>query len=163
MLWEDQRVASSEIRFDYQQHSDRDVREIVPRIDGTPLTDMIDRFETDAGMQPAGNAYGGLIPQFFRFGPMVDHFHGRSTDAMGPKTPVLGCECGEWGCWPLMSSITVTAELVTWDSFEQPHRKTRDYAAFGPFRFDRRQYDDALQTLCAAIASAAGDANKENG
>jgi hypothetical protein len=163
MFWEDQGVASNEIRFDYQQHGDRDVLEIIPRIDGAPLTDLIDRFETDAGMQPAGNAYGGLIPRFFRFGPMEDHFHGRSTSAMGPKTPVLGCECGEWGCWPLMSRITVTAELVTWDSFEQPHRKARDYTAFGPFRFDRHLYDDALQTLSAAIGSAAGNANKEDG
>src|SRR4051812_46116737 len=60
----------------------------------------------------------------------------------GAKTPVLGCECGEWGCWPLMARIAMTAELVIWDSFEQPHRKTRDYTAFGPFRFDRNQYDD---------------------
>lgn len=30
-------------------------------------------------MQPAGNAYGGLIPQYFRFGPMEAHFHGHSA------------------------------------------------------------------------------------
>lgn len=103
-------------------------------------------------MQPARDAYGGLIPQSFRFGPMRDHFYGHSTDAMGPKTPVLGCECGEWGCWPLMAHIIVTADSVTWDSIEQPHRKTRDYTAFGPFRFDRRQYDDALQALNTTTA-----------
>ncbi|WP_234392319.1 hypothetical protein [Streptomyces sp. WM6378] len=114
---------------------------------------MIDQFETDAGMQPAGDAYGGLIPQFFRFGPMEGHFHGRSTGAMGPKTPVLGCGCGEWGCWPLMASIIVTPGHVTWDSFEQPHRKTRDYSGFGPFRFDRHQYDDAVKALSAAVSS----------
>ena len=89
-------------------------------------------------MRPAGGAYGGLIPQFFRFGPMEDHFHGRSTDAMGPKTPVLGCECGEWGCWPLMARITATAELVTWDCFEQRHRISRDYTVSGPFLVPRR-------------------------
>ncbi len=104
-------------------------------------------------MQPAGDAYGGLIPQYFGFGPMEDHFHGRSTDAMGPRTPVLGCECGEWGCWPLMAQITVTPDGVTWDSFEQPHRKTRDYTAFGPFQFDRRQYDGALRVLNTATVS----------
>jgi hypothetical protein len=96
---------------------------------------------------------GGLIPEFFRFGPMQDHFLGRSTNAMGPKTPVLGCECGEWGCWPLMARITATADCVTWDAFEQPHRKARDYVAFGPFQFDRHQYDDALQALSAVIGS----------
>jgi hypothetical protein len=79
---------------------------------------LIDRFESGAGTQPAGDAYGG----FFRFGLMEEHFHGRSTDAMEPKTPVLGCECGEWGCWPLMARITATTDLVIWDCFEQQHR-----------------------------------------
>ncbi|MEU0647840.1 hypothetical protein [Streptomyces umbrinus] len=106
-----------------------------------------------AGMQPAGDAYGGLIPEFFHFGPIRDHFLGRSTNAMGPKTPVLGCECGEWGCWPLMVCITATADRVTWDAFEQPHRTTRDYTAFGPFHFGRHQYDDTLRTLSATIGS----------
>jgi hypothetical protein len=40
----------------------------------------------------------------------------------------------EWGCWPLLARIAVTDELVTWDSFEQPHRKERDCTVFGPFR-----------------------------
>ncbi|MFE8950130.1 hypothetical protein [Streptomyces sp. NPDC007856] len=42
---------------------------------------------------------------------------------------------------------------MIWDSFEQPHRKTREYTAFGPFQFDRHQYDDALRVLNAAIVS----------
>ncbi|MFQ6200060.1 hypothetical protein ACLMMR_38540, partial [Streptomyces sp. NPDC000405] len=46
-----------------------------------------------------------------------------------------------------MARITSTADFVTWDAFEQPHRKTRDYAAFGPFQVDRHQYDDALRAL----------------
>ncbi|MET9615687.1 hypothetical protein [Kitasatospora indigofera] len=57
-----------------RRHADRGVLEVVLCIDGTPLTDLIDHFETDAGMQPAGDAYGGLIPRFFRFGPMDDEF-----------------------------------------------------------------------------------------
>jgi hypothetical protein len=146
-------VASNEIQFDRQHRDDLGVLEVVPRIDGVPLTELIDRFEADAGMQPAGDAYGGLIPQFYRFGPMEDHFHGRSTNSMGPKTPLLGCECGEWGCWPLMAHITVTTGLVIWDSFEQPHRTTRDYTGFGPFQFDRHQYDEALRDLSTAISS----------
>ncbi|MET9296455.1 hypothetical protein [Streptomyces sp. NPDC003077] len=145
-------MASNEIRFDCQRRDGYDnAHEVIPCVDGKALTDLIDKFETEAGMQPAGDAYGGLIPEFFRFGPMTDHFHGRSTKAMGPKTPVLGCECGEWGCWPLTARITVTEDLVIWDSFEQPHRPQRDYMAFGPFQFDRNQYDDALQALSAEM------------
>ncbi|WP_369253890.1 hypothetical protein [Streptomyces sp. R35] len=146
-------MTSNEIRFDCQHRGDGGPLVIVPHIGGAPLTELIDRFEMDAGMQPAGDAYGGLIPEFFRFGPMEDHFHGQSTNAMGPKTPVLGCECGEWGCWPLMARIIVTPDHVTWDSFEQPHRRTRDYSGFGPFHFDRHQYDDAVKALSAAVSS----------
>ncbi|WP_432180886.1 hypothetical protein [Streptomyces sp. NBC_00063] len=145
-------MTSNEIRFECQRRGDGGALVIVPRIDGAPLTELIDGFEIATGMQPAGDAYGGLIPEFFRFGPMLDHFFGQSTNAMGPKTPVLGCECGEWGCWPLMVRITTTADLVTWDAFEQPHRTTCDYTAFGPFHFDRRQYDDALRALSATIS-----------
>jgi hypothetical protein len=152
--WDDEVVAGNEIRFDCEQRDDLGVLEVVPRIDGIALAELIDRFEAEAGMQPAGGAYGGLIPQFFRFGPMGDHFHGRSAEAMGPKTPVLGCACGEWGCWPLMARITVTADLVVWDSFEQPHRTARNYTAFGPFQFDCRQYDDAVRALTETISSA---------
>ncbi|NUS53904.1 MAG: hypothetical protein HOV66_03440 [Streptomycetaceae bacterium] len=146
-------MATNEIEFDcrQKQRGDGSVLVIVPRVDGALLTELIDRFEIAAGMQPAGNAYGGLIPEFYRFGPMEDHFSGMSTGAMGPGTPLLGCECGEWGCWPLMARITMTADLVVWDSFGQPHRKTRDYTAFGPFRFGRRQYDAALSALATAV------------
>jgi hypothetical protein len=85
---------------------------------------------------------------------MGDHFPGRSAGAMGPKTPVTGCACGNWGCWPLMTRITVTADLVIWDFFEHPHRAKRNYVAFGPFQFGRRHYDNALQALSEAIGSA---------
>lgn len=56
-----------------------------------------------------------------------------------------------------MARITTTADLVTWDAFEQPHRKTRDYMSFGPFQFDRHQYDDALRTLSTVIGFEAND------
>ncbi|MFD5326900.1 hypothetical protein [Streptomyces sp. NPDC127092] len=146
-------MTSNVIRFDCRPRGDGGPLVVVPYIDGVPLTALIDTFEIAAEMQPAGDVYGGLIPEFFRFGPMKEHFFGRSTNAMGPKTPVLGCECGEWGCWPLMADITTTADFVVWDAFEQPHRQTREYTAFGPFQFDRGQYDAALLALTAAIAS----------
>ncbi|MEV6021410.1 MULTISPECIES: hypothetical protein [unclassified Streptomyces] len=145
-------MSAQEIRFDCGRHADRGVLEVVPCVDGVPLTSLIDQFETGARMRPAGGAYGGLLPQFFRFGRLEDHFHGRPTGEMGPKTPVLGCACGDCGCWPLMAGITVTSAHVVWDSFEQPHRTARDYSGFGPFRFDRRQYDHAVQLLGTAIS-----------
>lgn len=79
-------MPSREIQFDCRIRAGRDVLEVLPRVDGVPLTELIDRFETDARMHPAGDAYGGLIPQFFRFGPMEGHFHGRSTNATATTT-----------------------------------------------------------------------------
>jgi hypothetical protein len=84
---------------------------------------------------------------------MTNHFLGRSTDVSGPGTPVLGCRCGDWGCWPLLTRVSATEALVVWDSFQQPWRKTRDYSAFGPFTFDRHHYDDALRELTTALDS----------
>ncbi|MFC9473192.1 hypothetical protein ACFTS5_13520 [Nocardia sp. NPDC056952] len=43
------------------------------------------------------------------------------------------------------------ADLI--DTFEISDRTTRDCAAFGPFLFDRNQYDKAVQDLDAAIAA----------
>ncbi|MGW7661186.1 hypothetical protein [Streptomyces sp. NPDC054756] len=145
------------IRFDCRRRGDGGPLVVVPHIDGTPLTELIDGFELAGGMKPAGDAYGGLIPEFFRFGPMEEHFLGRSTSASGAKTPVLACECGEWGCWPLLARMTPAADLVVWDAFEQPHRPSRDYEAFGPFRFARASYEDALRTLSAALDAGADD------
>ncbi|MEV0331757.1 hypothetical protein [Nocardia sp. NPDC050717] len=123
----------------------------MPRIDTIPLTDLIDTFEICAGMEPAGDAYGGLVPQFFRFGSAMDHFQG-SSFRLRQRTPVLACSCGELGCWPLLTRITRTGDLVVWDQFEQPHRPMRDYTTFGPFLFDRNRYDEAVEALEDAIA-----------
>ncbi|MGW4118101.1 hypothetical protein [Nocardia sp. NPDC004711] len=117
------------------------------------MTDLIDSFEISASMQPAGGVYGGLVPRFVRFGRAMDHFHGSSPLTTGQKTPVLVCSCGELGCWALLTRVTLTGNLVVWDCFEQPYRTTRDYTAFGPFLFDRDQYDKAVQTLSAEIAA----------
>ncbi|MFD3704372.1 hypothetical protein ACFWUP_14625 [Nocardia sp. NPDC058658] len=141
-------TATSEIEFDYRPWPGRiDVHRIVPRIDTIPLTDLIDTFEICADMQPAGDAYGGLVPEFVRFESATDHFHGFSRLTRRKKTPVLACSCGEMDCWPLLTRITLTGDLVVWDCFEQPYRPTRDYTGFGPFLFDRNQYDNAVRDL----------------
>src|SRR5690606_38340498 len=35
---------------------------------------------------------------------------------------LLGCECGEVGCWPLNAQVFHDGGLVTWRGFAQPFR-----------------------------------------
>ncbi len=71
----------------------------------------------------------------------------------GSETQVLGCECGEPGCWPLVCRILVHEATVEWSGFRQPHRSggknsaAWSHAGLGPFRFDRRSYEKAVRDL----------------
>ena len=126
-----------------------DTVEVVPVVDATRLTDLIHNFERETRMERRAVSYGGLIPAFFKFGPARVHFTASQGAFVRPpgKVPLLGCSCGEWGCWPLLARVTTTAVEVRWSDFEQPFRRDRDYSAFGPFVFDRQDYDRALATL----------------
>jgi hypothetical protein len=145
-------TAGHEIAFVIRDRADLRTLEVVPAIDDVLLTDLVDTYEIGHAMHPAGHAYGGLVPARYRFGAMDRHYRGGSTEAFGPAVPVLGCECGEWGCWPLLARISVCDGAVAWDGFAQPHRPVRDYSGLGPFRFTRDQYEDALADLSLALA-----------
>jgi hypothetical protein len=127
------------------------VSEVVPAIDETALTDLVHAFELRAGLETRSVSYGGLIPAHFDFGPLDLHYLDTSDGPQHDWRPLLGCSCGEWGCWPLLARITAAGDSVTWTDFQQPHRKQRDYSAFGPFSFSRKQYDDALAQLVARV------------
>jgi hypothetical protein len=122
------------------------VYSVTPAINGTPLTQLITAFESGQQFEPAGG-YGGLVPQFFDYGPLDRYLVGDCApgsywdDLDGIY--VLGCDCGEVGCWPLLCRVTVDVETVVWDGFKQPHRPERDYSRFGPFVFDAAQYRSA--------------------
>jgi hypothetical protein len=57
------------------------------------------------------------------------------------------------GCWPLEAGVTLAEESVRWSAFAQPHRRVWSYAGFGPFVFDRRQYEDAVAEAVAALGA----------
>jgi hypothetical protein len=135
----------------------RGVVAVVPTIDGIALTDRIHRFELEAGMEDRAVSYGGLVPAYYRFGPMDQHYlAGDGSIRDEGKVPLLGCNCGEWGCWPLMARIAVSGDEVRWDDFAQPYRRERNYDAFGPFVFSRVQYGEALRRLMRDLAEASG-------
>jgi hypothetical protein len=83
---------------------------LMPCIDGTPLTTLISEFETSNGHTDPAGGYGGLIPSYFNYGPLTPYFCGPTGGQGGGDNDkeiyVLGCVCGEVGCWPLMTSVT---------------------------------------------------------
>jgi hypothetical protein len=123
---------------------------ITPVIDGTPLPEIVAAFEHEQHFEPAGG-YSGLIPEWFKYGPLDKYFLGDfendSYFARMNRVYLLGCQCGEVGCWPLIARIRTEGDSVVWDSFEQPHRRDRDYSGFGPFVFDAEQYREAIADL----------------
>jgi hypothetical protein len=112
---------------------------------------MISKFEVRHGFNDPAGGYGGIIPSFFRFGPLDLHFLGKSPHRTAEETIVLGCECGEVGCWPLECKVNVDDNFVTWNGFRQPYRALRDYTQFGPFVFPLGQYQDAVAKLSSAL------------
>ena len=123
---------------------------MVPAISGTSLIDLITDFEVRSGFDPAGG-YGGLVPQHFDFGSLADYFSCKFDDSslwtrLGGIW-VLGCDCGEVGCWPLECKVSIDADRVHWTNFRQPHRPERDYSTFGPFLFDAHPYQLAVERL----------------
>ena len=135
-------MASLPISFAIDPPDHGDPIAVVPVVDGIRLTDRIHEFERAAKMETRASSYRGLIPAYYKFGPAEAHYVGRG--GRHDKVVLLGCECGEWGCWPLLATVELTEATVTWQDFEQPYRKSRDYSGFGPFEFDRHEYLSAL-------------------
>jgi hypothetical protein len=64
--------------------------------------------------------------------------------------------CGEEGCWPLLTDVSVDASTVTWRNFQQPYRSETsvaghwDLSRLGPFVFDRAAYEAELDAAGGA-------------
>jgi hypothetical protein len=108
-------------------------------------------FATAEGSPKIAGSYAGLPAKTYL--PPSQHFLGVSPhpEFREGKVEVLICgDCGEFGCWPLLATIFVEEHQVTWKGFVQPHRNdpTRqtpwNYERLGPFVFERRQYEAAL-------------------
>lgn len=130
------------------------LRQIKIEVNGVELPELVREAElpsarAGAEEEMAGN-YIGLVAGFMRVDLAGQFLGGQGTpmfeDSNG-KTALLGCGCGEVGCSPLMARIEVTDEAVTWQDFEQPTRPDWEYEGFGPFRFDRAQYERALMEI----------------
>ncbi len=131
-----------------------EVLSLTPVLNGVPLSQLAFLFEREQGFEPAGG-YGGIVPNWFSYGPLEPYFLGESGDDYFAKgSYLLGCgDCAEVGCWPLRARIKTTRSIVIWDSFSQPHRPQRDYADFGPFIFDLEPYRQSVRAAAARFQS----------
>lgn len=137
------------VRFDVRPWGDHrePARELLPYVDDVSLVDMVRGYELAAGYDVPGS-YAGIVLDHFTFGDLTAYFAGEPDSAYWADRGVialLGCDCGEVGCWPLEARVLCRDDLVTWHGFVQPFRPDRDYGAFGPFVFKRAQYELAVQ------------------
>jgi hypothetical protein len=144
------------VRFDVRPWSDGldPARELLPYVDNVSLVELVSGYERAAGFDVPG-AYAGVVLDHFNFGDLAAYLTGKPDTAYWADKGVialLGCDCGEVGCWPLEARVLVDDGHVTWRGFTQPFRPQRDYGAFGPFVFRRSQYERAVREV-AAIAS----------
>lgn len=126
------------------------ITEVIISINETSLIDLARTAEQPwadrEGKPDLAGSYMGLGP--WAIGGSSIHFLGNPHAVWfdDGDTVLLGCDCGEWGCWPLVAHIGVTHTQVAWSRFRQGHRDW-DLSALGPFVFARVEYEEALREL----------------
>lgn len=113
-------------------------------------------FAAREGHPDLAGSYDGLPAEHVL--PPSRHYLGEDAgyhDGADGRTTLLGCGCGEPTCWPLLARITLDGERVTWSDFAQPYRPAAEahgwrYDGFGPFVFDRAEYEAALAAAAAS-------------
>jgi hypothetical protein len=130
-----------------------------PFVDDVSLVALVAGYEHAAGFDVPGT-YAGLVLDHFRHGDLTAYLTGEPEAAYRARHGVialLGCDCGEVGCWPFEAQVIVENDLVTWRGFHQPFRPQRDYASFGPFTFGRSQYEAAIGRAAAVTSEPERD------
>jgi hypothetical protein len=133
-----------DLRIQRSQELDAEVVRIL--VDGRDLVDLVRPIElpfaSAEGHPEIAGSYDGLLPRDW-----VDLPEQYDDD---DRAALLACaSCGEPGCWPLRARVEAVADSVTWSDFQQPHRPEWSYASFGPFVFDRAQYDEEVARVRA--------------
>ncbi len=148
------------IAFKPCSHGDFDYG-VLPCIDGQPITDLIHEYEKNRnenapklkgflGVQSSPKKYS----QDTAFPYNLMYGYDPATVANLPvfnrdEAIVLACGCGEWGCSRTTVRIKVTNSQVHWHNLRTSFEKRTAYPNFGPWTFDREQY----QSACLSIRS----------
>lgn len=85
-------------------------------------------FATAEGNPANAGRYSGLHwPRSMDHLLLLQHYLGPPALSYSyqSRTQILGCACGEPGCWPLVCRIEANASTVEWSDFQQRHRVGR--------------------------------------
>ena len=142
--------APNVLSFSFERHWMGQVS-VLPFIDGTPLSALIAEFEATCKFDDSSFGYEGLVPAYCYRNSFGRHFLGRGGDRTehGREIYVLGCSCGDVGCKSITVSVRRAGSVYLWSAFKRPQRPNRDYAGFGPFLFERRQYERAVRVAAS--------------
>jgi hypothetical protein len=131
------------------------------KINEEPLRDLVRRYElpwaTGSGQPDLAGSYGLLTGYRFDTGL----FFGEPAVAdyrLAGGVALMGCICGDVGCWPFVVRIHIGDDEVVWRDFRQPHRPGWSYADFPPLHFDRTAYEAevaaAERRFCELVVGA---------
>lgn len=126
---------------------------VEPEVDGVLLSTLAARYEKAHAFDRPGG-YGPMAAGIAWSGDLDRYLFGEQLPDDETKVALLGCGCGEAGCWPLLARVTVERRTVLWDEFEQPFEPERDYSDFGPFRFRRDEYEEAAAPIVRIARNA---------
>lgn len=120
---------------------------VTPYVNGTSLIELAGHTEvgaaTEGGERHLAGSYAGLTIDGSANGASW-YLNDAPQSWFGDgDSCLLGCECGETGCWPLTAAVAVTDSEITWSRFRTGHRSW-DLSGLGPFAFRRDQYVRAL-------------------
>ena len=136
----------SEIRFGVGPWAQSEVL-LTPIIGGRSLVDLVTDYEEGRGWELAG-IHDGLVLDELQVENLREHLlQGKPSSPHDAGVAVLGCTCGVNECLPFLAEVRLTDEQVLWGGFqyELAAGLSWDYSDFGPFVFDRAQYEVALQ------------------
>lgn len=99
------------------------------------------------GQPSLAGSYAGLDAAAVRWPSR--HYLGDPVLRLGDdRTVLLGCTCGDWGCWPFAADVRVDGSTVTWTGYRHGFRDW-DYRALRAFTFLRTQYGSAVAATAA--------------
>jgi hypothetical protein len=130
---------------------------IMPHLDGRSLSEITNAHEAISEIPLRQDLRRGIVSGN---GPLITWLVNRFEDTptvadFPPRTVEQAfaqvCGCGEWGCGHTAVDIEVTENRVIWSNLRTWITKYQPYPNFGPWAFDRAQYEAECERIARII------------